>query len=219
MQFKAIDITTGISTKTPVYEGDPVPVFEKVSSIEKDGFVVTKISIGTHTGTHIDAPSHLYEGGRSVAEIDPGSLMGRAVLLDLSLADGPITDAELEKIYMPYSGESVDILLIKTRNCSECQDGSPHSGRTLAATAGKWIFKNCFKVVGVDTLSVDEDASLLNHHLFLSNGINIVEYLNLKDVQSGIYFFICLPLKLEGCDGAPARSILMDIPLFGDSSK
>ncbi|WP_321430632.1 cyclase family protein [uncultured Methanolobus sp.] len=220
MQFKVRDITTGISTKTPVYEGDPFPVFEKISSIEKDGFVVTKMSIGTHTGTHIDAPSHLYEGGRSVAEIDPGSLMGRAVLLDLSLADGPITDAELEKVYMPYSGESVDILLIKTRNCSECQDRSPHSGRTLAATAGKWISENGFSVVGVDTLSVDEDASLLNHHLFLSNGINIVEFLNLKDVQPGIYFFICLPLKLEGCDGAPARSILIeDISLFDNSSE
>ncbi|WMW25692.1 cyclase family protein [Methanolobus sediminis] len=211
MQFKVIDITTGISEDTPVYEGDPVPVFEKVSSIEKDGFTVTRISIGTHTGTHIDAPLHLYESGRSVAEIDSGSLMGKAVLLDLSLGDGPITDVELEKAYKLHSMKDSDIILIKTRDYSKGNDGSLQSGRLLAATAGKWIFDNCFRVVGVDTLSVDEDISLPNHHLFLSNNVNIVEYLDLKNANEGVYFFICLPLKLKGCDGAPARAVLMDI--------
>ena len=212
MQFKIIDITTGISEKTPVYDGDPVPVFEKVSSISKDGFTVTRISIGTHTGTHVDAPLHLYEDGKSVADIDPKSLMGKAVLLDLSSGSGPITDIELENAYELYSGENADIILIKTDNCSSvCPAESPSSGRVLVASAGKWIFENRFKAVGVDTLSVDDDSSLPNHHLFLKNKINIVEYLNLKDVNPGVYFFICLPLKLDGCDGAPSRAILMDI--------
>ncbi|SDF34569.1 Kynurenine formamidase [Methanolobus vulcani] len=212
MKFKVIDITTGISENTPVYEGDPLPVFEKVSSIEKDGFKVTRISIGTHTGTHVDAPLHLYECGQSVADIDPGSLMGKAVLLDISSGNGPITDNELETIYKSYSGENADIILIKTRSCSsECLDECLHSDRMLAATAGKWIYENGFRVVGVDTLSVDENVSLPNHHLFLSNNINIIEYLDLMNVNEGTYFFICLPLKLEGCDGAPARAILMDI--------
>lgn len=215
MQFNVIDITTGISEKTPVYEGDPKPVFEKVSSIKEDGFMVSRINIGTHTGSHVDAPSHIYESGKSVDDLDPGSFMGRAVLLDLSSGEGPVTDIELETAYMPYSdGENADVILIKTRtHSSSCQE-SPHAGRMLAATAGKWIFENGFRVVGVDTLSVDDDDSLPNHSLFLSNNINIVEYLNLKDVLSGIYFFICLPLKLEGCDGAPARAILMDARAF-----
>ena len=218
MQFKVLDITTGISEKTPVYEGDPIPVFEKVSSVEKDGYMVTRINIGTHTGTHVDAPLHLYKDGLSVAEISPESLIGKAVLLDLSAGEGPITDIELEKAYELYSGEDADIILLKTRNRSSyLLDADPHSGRMLAATAGKWILSNKFKSVGVDALSVDEDASLPNHHLFLSNNVSIVEYLNLKDVDPGIYFFICLPLKLEGCDGAPARAVLMDVSSIDES--
>jgi arylformamidase len=214
MQFKVIDITTGISEKTPVYEGDPIPIFEKVSSIGKDGFMVTRINIGTHTGTHVDAPLHLYEGGQSVADIDSGSLMGKAVLLDLSLGEGPVTDVELEKAYRLHSVKDSDVILIKTRDYSKSPAESLESGRLLAATAGKWIFDNGFRVVGVDTLSVDEDVSLPNHHLFLSNNVNIVEYLNLKDVNEGAYIFICLPLKLESCDGAPSRAILMDVHSF-----
>ena len=215
MQFRIIDITTGISERTPVYEGDPKPVFEKVSSIEKDGFMVSRISIGTHTGSHVDAPSHLYETGQSAGDLDPASFMGRAVLLDLSSGEGPITNVELENVYASHSaGESVDVILIKTRTCSMSGQETPHTGRMLAATAGKWILDNGFRVVGVDTLSVDDDDSLPNHQLFLSNNINIVEYLNLKDALPGIYFFICLPLKLEGCDGAPARAILMDAQVF-----
>nr|WP_321497639.1 cyclase family protein [uncultured Methanolobus sp.] len=218
MQFKVLDITTGISEKTPVYEGDPIPVFEKVSSVEKDGYMVTRINIGTHTGTHVDAPLHLYKDGLSVAEISPESLIGKAVLLDLSAGEGPITDIELEKAYELYSGEDADIILLKTRNRSSyLLDADPHSGRMLAATAGKWILSNKFKSVGVDTLSVDEDTSLPNHHLFLSNNVSIVEYLNLMDVDQGVYFFICLPLKLEGCDGAPARAVLMDVSSIDES--
>jgi arylformamidase len=216
MQFKVIDITTGISEETLVYDGDPVPVFEKVSSIENDGFMVTQIRIGTHTGTHVDAPAHLFRDGIPVGQLDPGSLIGKAVLLDLSSGSGPITDSELGKVYTSCKSCNSnfdwepDVLLIKTRNHS-------NTGRMLAATAGKWIFDVGFRVVGVDTLSVDEDASLPNHHLFLKNNINIVEYLNLKQVDQGVFFFICLPLKLEGCDGAPARAILMDFHSFDES--
>ncbi|MBP1909445.1 cyclase family protein [Methanolobus bombayensis] len=211
MAVRIIDITTGISENTPVYEGDPLPVFEKVSSVENDGFMVSRVSIGTHTGTHVDAPLHLYGNGKAVSEIDPASLMGRAILIDLSSGEGPITDKELENVNKSYSGKTVDVILIKTRDYSKYQGQSPHSGRMLAATAGEWIFNNGFRLVGVDTLSVDNDVSLPNHHLFLNNGVNIVEYLNFKDAQPGVYLFICLPLKLEGCDGAPSRAILIDL--------
>ncbi|WP_342304522.1 cyclase family protein [Methanolobus sp. ZRKC5] len=214
MSFNVIDITTGISVDTPVYDGDPEPLIERVSSIENDGFVVSRMSIGTHTGTHVDAPSHIFVNGKSVDELTPGSFMGKAVLLDLSSGDGCITEDELEKCFVQYiNEEDLSVLLIKTEKHSNyCK--SPDSGRMLAATAGNWIMDNGFTVVGVDTLSVDSEFTLPNHNLFLRNGLSIVEYLHLSEVRAGIYFFICLPLKLIGCDGAPARAILMDKACF-----
>lgn len=214
MPGKIIDITTGISADTSVYEGDPIPLIEKVSSIEKDGFVVSRISIGTHTGTHVDAPSHVFENGINVDVIDPASFVGNAVLLDLSSGQGCITADELKKCYVEYADEyGIDVLLIKTVAFSE-SSGIVAYHRMLAATAGAWILEHGFRVVGVDTLSVDSESSLPNHRLFLRNGINIVEHLHLSEVASGIYFFVCLPLKLIGCDGAPARAILMEKSSF-----
>ncbi|WP_407355787.1 cyclase family protein [Methanolobus sp. WCC5] len=209
MFTKLIDISTGISADTPVYEGDPAPLIEKVSSIGKDGFVVSRISIGTHTGTHVDAPAHIIAGGKCVDELDPLSFMGKAMLLDLSKGEGRITADELDEYYIKNPDkEDVDILLLKTDN-----EPSPHSllksQRLLAASAGNWVLEHGFRLVGVDTLSVDADSSLPNHHLFLRNGLNIVELLNLSHVEAGTYIFICLPLKLIGCDASPARAILI----------
>ncbi len=214
MYGRVIDITTGISEDTPVYEGDPKPLIERLSSIDSDGFVVSRISIGTHTGTHVDAPSHILEGGKSVNELDPGSFMGKAVLLNLSSGSGNITADDLEKEYSCFEDEEdVKVILIKTKNPSTTRY-APNDGRRLAATAGIWIFEHGFCVVGVDTLSVDQENSFSNHALFLSNNVNIVEHLHLYKTVPGVYFFICLPLNLKGCDGAPARAVLMEM-LYG----
>lgn len=218
MKGKIIDITTGISSDTPVYDGDPVPVVQKVSSIEEDGFMVSRINIGTHTGTHVDAPSHIFKEGISVDEIEPEQLMGKAVLLDMSSGEGPIARDELERHYLPFTGEEdVSIILIRTKGTPPSDD--PHnsniSERLLAATAGEWIIGHGFSAIGVDSLTIDADPSLPNHHLLLANGVGIVEYLHLFEVVEGVYYFICLPLKAIGCDGAPARAILMDDLCFG----
>lgn len=214
MKGRVIDITTGISSVTPVYEGDPLPVIEKVSSIEKDGYAVSRISIGTHTGTHVDAPSHIFEDGKTVDELLPDSFMGKAVLLDLSAGKGCISADDLKKSFMPFVDErNIDVLLLKTDNAFSSVSVI-ESDRLPDATAGVWIAEQGFKVVGIDTLSVDIESSLPNHHLFLSKGINIVEYLHLSDVAEGIYYFICLPLKVIGIDGTPARAILVKNPDF-----
>ncbi len=214
MPERIIDISTGISVKTAVYEGDPLPQIEKVSSIENDGFVVSRISIGTHTGTHVDAPSHIFNNGKTIDELHVSTFTGKAVLLDLSSGDFPITADELEKAYVPYNSEdNVNIILIRSKNSSS-YSLDPDVGRKLAPTAGTWILEHGFQVVGVDTLSVDTGSSLVNHELFLQNEMNIVEYLHLSEVVPGIYYFMCLPLKLVGCDGSPARAVLMDMSFF-----
>ncbi|MBN2111206.1 MAG: cyclase family protein [Methanosarcinaceae archaeon] len=215
MRRKVIDISTGISSDTVVYPGDPKPVLESVSSIERDGYAVTRVCFGTHTGTHVDAPSHILEDGSSIDEIPAGSFVGKAIVLDLSSAGSDISCDDLEMAFGKFRGgctPDVQVLLIKTRT-------SPDAGikgvslpveRNLDADAGKWIMGQGFRTVGVDTLSVDVDPSLDNHRLFLRNGMVIVENLDLSGVDAGFYHFVCLPLKLYGCDAAPARAILLE---------
>ncbi len=220
--YRIIDISTSIDSNTRVYSGDPTTHIEKMSSVKKHGLMVSKITLGTHTGTHVDAPAHIFEKGKGIDTIDPGSFIGKAVVLDLSSQKGEITEHEISANYKVYSDEKdISVLLIKTFEGADYNNDCPGPGckdpslcRILTPAAGIFILEYGFKVIGVDTLSVDLEGNLQNHQLFLKNGVNIVEHLDLSTVGSGIYFFVCLPLKLIGADGAPARAILMDSVLF-----
>ncbi|WP_406657991.1 cyclase family protein [Methanolobus sp. ZRKC2] len=212
---KIIDISVGISPDTFVYPGDPETQVESVSSIDMDGYAVSRVSFGTHTGTHVDAPSHIFEEGLSIEKIPIEALVGEAIVLDLSFVNSEISSDDLKMALGKLVGEhksDVQVLLIKTcvsLDVKENED-SLYTQRNLDASAGLWIMEHGFRTVGVDTLSVDSDASFDNHRLFLENGIIIVENLNFSEVNAGFYQFVCLPLKLYGCDGAPARAILFE---------
>jgi arylformamidase len=209
-----------------------VPSIEKALTLEKDGCAVSRLSFGSHTGTHVDAPSHILKDGLSVDRLDVESLMGKAVILDFSQRKGALTGNILEKVYNGQKNidqkniESVSILLLKTKasfrkeknpEIPDFQAGGLDRGREfeepayLDATAAAWIVRKGFKTVGIDGFSVDSlsSESLPAHHTLLSNNVNIVECLDLNSVETGMYFFLCLPLKIEGCDGAPARALLI----------
>ncbi len=234
---KIIDVTVPISSFTPVFPGDPEPSIERVCILEKDGCAVSRLSFGSHTGTHVDAPSHILKDGLSVDRLDIESLMGKAVVLDFSQRKGALTGNILEKVYndpknndLKNNGqkitESVSILLLKTKasfwneknpKISDSQEVGGDRGRELGESAylnadsAAWIVRKGFKTVGIDGFSVDSlsSESLPAHHTLLSNNVNIVECLDFSSVETGMYFFLCLPLKVEGCDGAPARAVLI----------
>ena len=192
-----IDISVGISPDMLIYSGDPKPQIETISSIETDGAKVSGISLGSHTGTHIDAPSHVFEDGVTVDRIKLDGLVGKALVLELTNGN-VITGTDIEILYRQFADISgINILLIKT-GCFSYLDES----------AANWIVKNGFTTVGIDGMSVDDPSRMSVHKLLLGNGINIVEYLNLCAVGEGVYDFMCLPLKIIGCDGAPARAVL-----------
>lgn len=217
MHRKIIDITEGISPETPVYPGDPETVIESVASVDFEGYAVSRVTFGTHTGTHVDAPAHIFEGGSHVEKIPIESLMGLALLLDLSFVSADISAEDLDLALESFNGDADDacILLIRTGSSCDSEDrSSPADPIFLGSDAGSWIVDHGFRTVGIDTLSVDIAPSLENHRLFLENGINIVENLNLCEAESGLYSFICLPLKLHGCEAAPARAILLDKAYF-----
>jgi arylformamidase len=228
---KIMDITVPISPSTPIFPGDPEPSIESICTLEKDGCAVSRLSFGSHTGTHVDAPSHVLKDGFAVDSLNLEYLMGQAALLDFSSINGALKDSTLDKAYSDLNiAESVSILLLKTKHSFHCENDSRTSGLQagennkgieleespensvyLDSGAADWIVRKGFKTIGIDSFSVDSLSSeyLPAHHILLSNSVNIVECLDLSSVEAGIYFFLCLPLKIEGCDGAPARALLI----------
>ena len=234
---RIIDITVPISHSTPIFPGDPEPSIESACTIEKDGCAVSRLSLGSHTGTHVDAPSHILKNGLAVDNLNLENLMGWVAVLDFSQINGALTNSILDKTFNDLKiSKNISILLLKTKPSFEKEKSSKtpgfHAGESekreesdkrseteeptensvhLDSGAADWIVRNGFKTVGIDNLSVDSLSSenLPAHHILLSNNVNIVECLDLSLVKEGIYFFLCLPLKIEGCDGAPARALLI----------
>jgi len=218
MYGKVIDISAGVSPDTVVFPGDPIPEIKKVSAIETDGFAVSRILLGSHTGTHIDAPSHILKDGKTVDRLALEDLIGRALVLDLSFKEEVISGNDLDAACKRFSDSTkVDILLLKTRNSmkgTQFPDMGPSTNGSkgsvyLDESAADWMLDNGLRTIGFDGLSVDGQNRMAVHRLLLGNDVNIVECLDLHAVDEGIYFFVCLPLKIVDCDGAPARAVLM----------
>jgi len=148
-----------------------------------------------------------------------------ALILDYSSLEGSITADILKKAFQCEGvSEEISILLLKTKKYSHKQKGSEdisyqnkdYSGEKIGSTyldesAASWIVEKKFKTIGIDSFSIDSFHSkiLPAHRILLSGNVNIVECLELSLVGVGIYFFLCLPLKIEDCDGAPARALLI----------
>lgn len=229
---KIIDITIPISSFTRTFPGDPIPAIERICTLEKEGCVVSRLSFGSHTGTHVDAPSHVLKNGLTIDKLELKNLMGTAIVLDFSSLSGALTADILEKAFRNIvAPENTSILLLKTKTFSRKQE-SAGEVRPLGAESGyqnmesgkeeldsayldesgaALIVEKGFKTVGIDSFSVDNlnSETLPAHHILLSGNVNIVECLKLSSIKAGIYFFICLPLKIERCDGAPARALLI----------
>jgi arylformamidase len=228
-----IDITTPISSFTRIFPGDPIPIVERVCTLEQEGCVVSKLSFGSHTGTHVDAPSHVLKNGMTVDKLELKNLMGTAVVLDFSSLSGELTADILENAFRNMiAPEDISILLLKTEAFSRKQERKGESSYSdsypgshdiesgkeelysppyLEESGAAWIVKKGFKTIGIDSFSVDNfySETLPAHHILLSGDVNIVECLELSSIKAGIYFFICLPMKIDNCDGAPARALLI----------
>jgi arylformamidase len=194
-----------------VWPGDPAVVLERIRSISAgDASNDSRIACSVHSGTHVDAPAHFIENGGTVDQLDLGTLIGPATVLEIPHVS--IVTAEiLEKAFLPGG---VQRLLIKTRNSTLWDDPHHrfHPGfAALSAEAAGWIVEKGIRLVGVDYLSVQrfKDTEPLTHRILLQAGVIIIESLDLRNVHPGEYSFVCLPVKLAGSDGAPARAVLL----------
>ncbi|WP_292518491.1 cyclase family protein [Methanoculleus sp.] len=195
------DITRDLSGETVIYPGDIRPRFRE---IENGQYRVTEMVLGSHSGTHIDAPSHYLEGGMTVDEIPPRMLMGPARVLDCSDAGAVIGPASLTG---RLAGASRLLLRTTFSGRREFDPGYP----ALSPEAAGLVVEAGITCLGIDTPSIeayDGDGSV--HRRLLGNGTVILELLDLSAVPEGDYFMVALPIRLKGADGSPVRVILWD---------
>jgi arylformamidase len=210
--MQTYDISLTISPDMPIWPGQPEVELERVAKLE-DGSNsnVSRLGMSVHTGTHVDAPNHFLQDGKGVDRLPLKALTGRAYVLHLPLAD-KITAEVLEKADIPPRTRR---LLFKTRNSTlwANKDRNFQTGFVgMTADGAEYLVKRGVKLVGVDYLSVAPyQESRPTHEILLKAGVVIVEGLDLSRVEQGRYTLYCLPLKLAGADGAPARAILVGV--------
>jgi arylformamidase len=195
-----------------VWPGDPPVRIERISNIADGGVAnLSAISMCLHTGTHVDAPLHFLEGGPSVAQIPPDALVGPARVIGVRDRKA-IRARELE----PYRFRRGERVLFRTRGARRrwatpefCADYV-----YLAPDAAALLVERGVRAVGIDYLSIGApgEEGYEVHRVLLRAGIWIVEGLDLSAVAPGRYELICLPLRVPGADGTPARAVLRVVP-------
>jgi arylformamidase len=209
--MRIIDISVPISNDMHVYPGDPGIDIQPASKIA-DGASSnsSRLNFGSHTGTHIDAPRHFIEGRLSVDELPLHVLVGKAYVAEVTATER-VTPRDLEGAGIPKGTQRILLKTINSkliwRSKSFRQD-FVH----LAEESAKWLLDRDVQLVGIDYLSIEQFHSPTHRvHLDLLNAnVVILEGLNLNGVAPGEYTLCCLPLKIKGGDGAPARAVLLE---------
>jgi arylformamidase len=210
--MRTYDITLTISPDLPTWPGDPGVKIERVEKIEDGSNAnVSRVDMGVHTGTHVDAPYHFLSDGITVDKLNLSLLTGRAYVLHLSDIY-EITALVLEEAQIPPRTRRV---LFKTRNSDLWVDEETDFQTDfvgLTEDGAEYLVRRGVKLVGVDYLSVAPyQKSRPTHERLLEAGVVIVEGLNLSEVSQGRYTLYCLPMKIANSDGAPARAILIGV--------
>jgi arylformamidase len=202
---RVYDISVGLHNAMQVFPGDPPPDIKRILTMPKDPANVSMMCMGTHTGTHVDPPIHFIEGGYTIDHIPLDHLYGSAEVLDLTNVDVAIKKKDIEHARSK-------IVLFKTRN-SELWNSSEFRKDYvyMDEDAANWAVGNGIKTIGIDYLSIASfHAGAAVHKILLGGGVTVIEGLDLRQVEPGLYTLACLPLKIVEGDGAPARAILIE---------
>lgn len=226
-----MDISRPVGPDTPVWPGDPPVLVEALTRIvDGDPADVSRLQLGTHTGTHVDPPAHFLPGGATVDALPLDVLVGPAWVAD-QRGTARIDAEELRAAGIP---DGTERLLLRTgpwngdAGNGDAGNGDAGSGEVATTSAGapngspaatngaltadgaRWVVERGVRLVGVDTLSIEPETDTYPvHRILLEAGVVIVEALDLSDVAAGQYQLVCLPLRITSGDGAPARAILI----------
>jgi len=209
--MKVYDITVSIHSDMPVWPGNSRVSIERVSKIEAGANAnVSHLSMGAHTGTHVDAPYHFIPEGVTLDQVPLSYFVGPVVVVEIPDVDR-ITAADLEQAEIPPHTQKV---LFKTRNSdiwARRENRFQEGFVALSPDAAQYLVDRDVHLVGIDYLSIAPfKESRPTHEILLGAGIAILEGVDLSAVPPGSYSLFCLPLKLWGAEGAPARAILVN---------
>ena len=172
---------------------------------------VSRWLIGSHTGTHVDAPAHFVEGATTIEDVPLETLVGPAVVLDLT----SVTSSEIAPDDLIAAGlDDSERVLLKTPNSTGAlreAEKSPWVG--LSEAAAELLVERGVRLVGIDYLTIDAPAGEVDwpvHHVLCGAGVAILEVIDLSDIAPGRYTLAALPLKLVGSEAAPARTVLLE---------
>lgn len=202
--MKIYDITRTLSPSMVIYPGNPPVEFEV---FEGETSTHTKVSFGTHTGTHIDAPKHVFKNGKGVDLISLNVLCGECRVLDLRSVKESVKIQDLES-YRIKKGERI---LVRTKNSDNDYKEFISDYIYLDGDASDWLAEKEITLFGIDYLSIKKRGGSDHrpHTSLLEKDILIFEGLDLRAIEEGEYMFVGLPLKLQGLDGSPVRAILI----------
>jgi arylformamidase len=213
--MRIYDVSVALNSATPTYPGDPGIEIKKWKTLANgDSSNVSLIDFGLHSGTHVDAPAHFIEGAATVDALPLEHLLGKAEVVEV---DDHVTSID-EPTVREKCSTGVQRILFKTRNSAfwdKPEAGFREDFAYLEPEAARWLVEQGVKLVGIDYLSIEKyhSTTFETHRTLLSNGVVILEGLDLRAVAAGSYELICLPLKVVGGsgDGAPARVVLRSL--------
>ena len=206
---RIFDISVPVDSGGLVYPGNPEIRIELQQAIAKGATSnVSRIDFGSHTGTHVDAPRHFFDDGAGADALPLDALMGPALVIAVDPDLMAVSAEQLREHDLTH----VTRLLIRTRNSGFIREREFRNNFTyLAPDGAEYLVEQGVKLVGVDYLSVEQFHSghHRTHRTLLGHGVVIIEGLDLSDPPPGVYELRCLPLRLTGLDGAPARAVLL----------
>jgi arylformamidase len=190
-----------------IYRRNPGVEVERALTIDGgDGANVSRLTMGVHSGTHIDGSLHFYDDGSGVDALPIEAMLGRCTVVEIADPGEAIDRETLAAAGIPAGAERV---ILKTPNSKLWDlDEFTHDFVRLDGSGADFVLEHGIRLIGIDYLSIgDHDA----HMTLLGNGVVALEGLDLRLIEPGSYDLICLPMKLMDTDGAPARVLLRDI--------
>ena len=210
---RVIDVSLAIGPDLLVWPGNPGVVITPTSRISRgDSSNVSEIRLGSHTGTHIDPPSHFLDEGATAEDLPLDVMMGDTTVADLRGIAGPIGPDELAGLSL---SEEVARLVLRTDNSAlwaADPRAFPDEYVCLSPEGARWVVDNGIRLIGIDFLSIEVRGAPGHptHRTLLEAGVVILEGLDLSRVEPGEYTLVCFPLKIAGGDGAPTRAVLLE---------
>ena len=213
--MKIFDISIPITPSMPVWPGDPPVEIQQVADISSGGSaIVSRITMGVHCGTHIDAPKHFIDTGQTIDQISLEKLIGEVLVMNIDSTENMISDRVLRQHPQLSLLETATKVIFRTRNSSYWKD-YPYTFQEdyvgINTAGALYLSQLHLDLIGIDYLSIAPyHETFQPHQILLACEIVLLEGLNLSGVPGGVYDLYCLPLNIPGCEGSPARVVLVD---------